>query len=223
LIQAYDSLAAADPRRTRLAGPIAVLRGWNYRWSGESVAQTLGMFWGQALLKKLKGLPNEPGNKKMMRLPRDTSPVEKIEALQEAVARLQADFGRWQVPWGYVNRDQRISAVIDNPEYSDSAPSIPVPFANAIYGSLASIRSLPKPGTKRWYGDYGNSFVAVVEFGPRVRAHAITAGGESGHPDSPHFNDEALRYASGDLRTVYFWPDELKGHVEGVYRPGEDD
>jgi acyl-homoserine-lactone acylase len=221
LVQAYESLPAADPRRAPLAGPIAVLRGWNYRWSGESVAQTLGMFWGQALLKKLKGPAHEPGNKKMMRLPRDTTPVEKLEALQEAVARLEADFGRWQVPWGYINRDQRISAAIDNPVFSDSAPSIPVPFANAIYGSLASIRSLQKPGTKRWYGDYGNSFVAVVEFGPRVRAHAVTAGGESGHPDSRHFNDEAVRYASGDLRQVYFWPDELKGHVERVYRPGE--
>ena len=88
-------------------------------------------------------------------------------------------------------------------------------------GSLASFGASQKPGTKRWYGTYGNSFVAVVEFGPRVRAHAVTAGGESGHPDSPHFNDEALRYASGDLREVYFYPDQLKGHTERVYRPGE--
>jgi acyl-homoserine-lactone acylase len=125
------------------------------------------------------------------------------------------------VPWGEINRIQRISPLI-NPPYSDSAPSLPVPFAEGSYGSLASLRALPKPGTKRWYGDYGNSFVAVVEFGPkRVRAHAVTAGGESGHPNSPHFNDEAQRYASGDLRTVYFYPDQLKGHTERVYRPGE--
>jgi acyl-homoserine-lactone acylase len=61
----------------------------------------------------------------------------------------------------------------------------------------------------------------VVEFGKRVRARAVTAGGESGHPNSPHFNDEALRYASGDLREVYFYPDQLKGHTERTYRPGE--
>jgi acyl-homoserine-lactone acylase len=125
------------------------------------------------------------------------------------------------VPWGELNRAQRISASIDNPTFSDSAPSVPVPFADASFGSLASIRSLPKPGTKRWYGDYGNSFVAVVEFGPRVRAHAVTAGGESGHPNSPHFNDEAVRFAAGNLREVYFWPDQLKGHTEREYHPGE--
>ena len=75
------------------------------------------------------------------------------------------------------------------------------------------------PGTKRYYGTSGNSFVAVVEFGPRVRAWAVTAGGVSGHPGSPHFDDQVGRYASGDLRRVYFHPDELEGHVERRYRP----
>ena len=54
-----------------------------------------------------------------------------------------------------------------------------------------------------------------------MRARAVTAGGESGHPRSPHFNDEAQRYASGNLREVYFYPDQLKGHTERTYRPGE--
>ena len=107
---------------------------------------------------------------------------------------------------------QRISPAIDHP-FSDSAPSIPVPFASSAYGSLAAFGASPKPGTIKWYGTSGNSFVAVVEFGPRVRAHAITAGGESGHLNSPHFNDEALRYASGDLRNV-----ALSRRTEGPHR-----
>jgi len=49
----------------------------------------------------------------------------------------------------------------------------------------------------------------------------VTAGGESGHPQSPHFADQIRRYASGDLREAYFYPDQLKGHTERVYRPGE--
>jgi acyl-homoserine-lactone acylase len=96
-----------------------------------------------------------------------------------------------------------------------------VPVASARWGSLASFGAGPTPGTKKWYGTNGNSFVAVVEFGQRVRARAVTAGGESGHPESPHFNDQALRYASGALREIYFYPEQLKGHVERVYRPGE--
>ena len=219
LIKAYDALPRRDSRFDRLAGPIETLRSWNYRWSASSVAQTLAMYWGLALKKELGAPKSEPGNKVMMRLARDTSPDQKLKALDVAVSSITAAFGRWQVVWGEVNRIQRISPSI-NSSYSDSGPSLPVPFAEGSYGSLASLRSEQKLGTKRWYGNYGNSFVAVVEFGKRVRAHAVTAGGESGNPSSPHFNDEAGRYASGNLRTVYFYPDELKGHVERTYHPG---
>jgi acyl-homoserine-lactone acylase len=220
LLQAYDALPASDPRKGRLAAPIAALRGWNYRWSAESVPQTLAMAWGEALKAALNAPKSEPSNKVMMRLARDTSPELKVQVFDQIVSGLQRDFDRWQVPWGELNRFQRISPAI-HPRYSDSAPSTAVPFAEGRYGSLASVRSLPRPGTKRWYGDYGNSFVAVVEFGKRLRAHAITAGGESGHPESRHFNDEIQRYASGNLREVYFYPDQLKGHAERTYRPGE--
>jgi len=219
LVRAYDALPSSDARKADLAGPIGVLRSWNYRWSTDSVAQSLGMVWGAALKKELNPPKSEPGNKVMMRLARDTNPEQKLRALSAAVARLTKDFGRWQVPWGEINRIQRISNAI-SPPYSDAQPSLPVPFAEGSYGSLASLRSEQKPGTRRWYGNYGNSFVAVIEFGKRVRAHAVTAGGESGHPESPHFNDEAQRYASGDLREVYFYPEQLKGHTERVYHPG---
>ena len=220
LLQAYDALPQRDSRYDQLAGPIAALRGWNYRWSADSVAQSLAMFWGAELKNELNAPKSEPGNKVMMRIGRDTSGEQKLHALEAVVARLTRDFGRWRVPWGEINRIQRISPAI-SPPYSDNAPSLAVPFAEGSYGSLASLRSEQKPGTKRWYGNYGNSFVAVVEFGKRVRAHAVTAGGESGDPSSPHFGDEAQRYASGNLREVYFYPDQLKGHTERLYRPGE--
>ena len=87
-------------------------------------------------------------------------------------------------------------------------------------GLARRVRGRAYPGTKQYYGTSGNSFVAAVEFGPRVQARAVTAGGESGDPKSPHFDDQAGRYAGGDLREVYFYPDELKGHTARVYRPG---
>ncbi len=101
--------------------------------------------------------------------------------------------------------------------FSDAAPSIPVAFPSARWGSLASFGAKAYPGTKRWYGTSGNSFVAVVEFGDRVRARAVTAGGESGDPRASHFNDQAERYATGNLREVYFYPDQLAGHTERTY------
>jgi acyl-homoserine-lactone acylase len=48
----------------------------------------------------------------------------------------------------------------------------------------------------------------------------VTAGGVNGDPASPHFNDQAARYANGQLRDVYFYRGQLKGHTEREYHPG---
>ena len=142
-----------------------------------------------------------------------------LQALAAASERLTADFGTWKTPWGEINRFQRLTGDIVQP-FNDAGPSIPVPFTSARWGSLASFGARTYPGTKKMYGTSGNSFVAVVEFGPRLRAWAVMAGGQSGDIRSPHFADQAQRYAAGALRPVYFHPDELRGHVARRYSPG---
>ena len=94
-------------------------------------------------------------------------------------------------------------------------------FTSAQWGSLASFGARRYEGTKRYYGTSGNSFVAAVEFGPRAKALAISAGGESGDPKSPHFADQALRYTQGDLREVYFYPEDVARHAKRTYSPGQ--
>ena len=140
--------------------------------------------------------------------------------MSSAVDKLTADFGTWETPWGGINRYQRLTGDIVQ-RFSDAAPSIPVPFTSSQWGSLASCGARTYPGTRKKYGTTGNSFVAAVEFGPTIRAKAVTAGGESGNPASRHFGDQAARYAAGDLRDVYFYRSQLEGHIERQYRPGE--
>jgi acyl-homoserine-lactone acylase len=220
LASAWQALPPGDPRRARLAGPIAALSKWDKRWSVMSVPNTLANFWGEELMKAANSRQwNDHRN--MFRHMESLSPEDKLETFTRGLDRLERDFGGWRVPWGEVNRFQRIDPAIDA-HFDDRAPSIPVGFTYNRWGSLASFGASQKPGTKRWYGTSGNSFVAVVEFTPNgPHARAVTAGGESGHPDSPHFNDEAVRYATGNLRDVYFYPAQLRGHTERVYRPGE--
>jgi acyl-homoserine lactone acylase PvdQ len=86
---------------------------------------------------------------------------------------------------------------------------------------LASFGARTYKGSKKMYGTTGNSFVAVVEFGDQVKARAVTAGGQSGDPKSPHFNDQAARYATGDLREVYFYRPQVDAHKEREYHPGQ--
>jgi acyl-homoserine-lactone acylase len=144
---------------------------------------------------------------------------QRLRALAATPDRLEEDFGTWRIAWGDVNRFQRLTGDIVQP-FSDDAPSIPVGFTSAQWGSLASFGARSYPGTVKRYGTSGNSFVAGVEFGDRVRALAVTAGGESGDPSSPHFIDQAERYATGNLREVYFYPSQLEGHTERTYHPG---
>jgi acyl-homoserine-lactone acylase len=220
LASAWQALPSSDPRRARLAEPVAALNAWDKRWSIQSIPNTLANFWGDELAKAV-GAKKWDDHDNAFRHMEALSPAEKLDTFAAALDRLARDFGGWRVPWGEVNRFQRISAKVDSP-FDDKAPSIPVGFTSNRWGSLASFGASQKPGTKKWYGTNGNSFVAVVEFKPAgVQARAVTAGGESGHPESPHFNDEAQRYASGNLREVYFYPEQLKGHTERVYRPGD--
>jgi acyl-homoserine-lactone acylase len=217
LVAAWDRLPAADRLKRRLEGPVAALRGWDYRWSAQSVPTTLAMFWAEPLYAEARQ-PGRQLGETVSSIGR-MSERRRLDALAAAVDQLERDFGRWETPWGEVNRFQRLTGDIVHP-FSDAAPSIPVAFTSGRWGSLASFGAAPRGGSKRWYGTSGNSFVAVVEFGPKVRALAVTAGGESGDPKSPHFNDQAERYATGNLRPVYFYPEDLKGHTERVYRPG---
>ncbi len=220
LVADYDALAADDPLRAKLAGQIELLRYWDYRWGVASMPTSLAVFWGDTLWDEVRKDDTFEGISIYDAMADQAGPQRRLAALVEASDRLEQDFGSWGVPWGEINRFQRNDGAIVQ-TFDDAKPSIPVPFVSSRWGSLASFGAHRWPGTKRYYGTSGNSFVAVVEFGPKVRARAITAGGESGHPDSPHFNDEAERYTTGNLRTVYFWPEQLKGHTERVYHPGE--
>jgi acyl-homoserine lactone acylase PvdQ len=209
LLKAWDQTPGTNPLKAKFAPQIDLLRKWDLRWAVTSVPTSLAVFWGEDVRRRV-GVGDAI----------DQAPAEQLlQSLAAASDRLAADFGSWQTPWGEINRFQRLTGDIVQP-FSDAGPSIPVGFTAAQWGSLASFAARAFPGTKKWYGTSGNSFVAVVEFGERVRARAVTAGGESGLPASPHFNDQAKRYSTGELREVYFYREQLKAHTQREYHPG---
>jgi acyl-homoserine lactone acylase PvdQ len=216
LVKAWDDTPDNDPLKARTAAQIAVLRKWDLRWGVDSVPTSLAIYWAEDVRRRIGGGRGRPADD-----PLGNPPAEPmLQALAAASDKLAADFGSWKTPWGDINRFQRLNDDIA-PKFDDAGPSIPVGFPSATWGSLASFGARAYPGTKKWYGSSGNSFVAVVEFGKTVRARAVTAGGESGSPASKHFSDEAKRYATGDLREVYYYKTQLKGHTEREYHPGE--
>ena len=204
LLKAYDAPPAGSALKTKLADQIEALRHWDYRWSTSSVPTSLAVYWGEAIGNRVNR----------------AAAGDLLNALAQASDKLTRDFGTWRTAWGDINRFQRFDDAI-TPHADDSKPSIPVGFTSSRWGSLASFGARRYPNTKKMYGYNGNSFVAVIEFGDKVRARAVTAGGLSGDPSSPHFNDQASRYASGDLREVYFYRPDVDAHAERTYHPGQ--
>ena len=217
LIRAWDHTPDSDPLKAKTAAQIAVLRQWNLRWGVDSVPTSLAVFWGEDVRRRVGGGGRRGGGAGDEAVANAPAAV-LLQSLAAASDKLQADFGSWKTPWGQINRFQRINDDI-TPNFTDAGPSIPVAFTSSAWGSLASFGARQYPNTKKWYGTSGNSFVAVVEFGDKVRAKAVTCGGESGHPGSKHFDDEATRYATGNLREVYFYKSQLQGHTEREYHP----
>jgi acyl-homoserine-lactone acylase len=221
LVRAWDQAPASHPLKAKLKDPVDLLRKWDHRWAADSVPQSLAFFWGEELWSKSAEAARGAGVSVYEYMRTKATPQQRLEALSVAVDKLTADFGKWATPWGEINRFQRISPAIAHP-FDDSKPSTPVGFASARWGSLASFGARSYNGSKKIYGTSGNSFVAAVEFGKDgVRAKAVTAGGLSSDVNSKHFNDQAERYATGNLRDVYFYPKQLEGHTEKTYKPGQ--
>ena len=220
LLKAWDRTPASNPLKAKLSEQIAALRKWDYRWATSSVPTALAVYWGEEIGRQVSEEVRKATIPSDEFIATRATSDQLLQALSAASDKLTTDFGKWQTPWGDINRYQRLTSDIVQ-KFDDAAPSVPVAFTSARWGSLASFGARTYPGTKKMYGTSGNSFVAVVEFGDQVRAKAVTAGGQSGNPASSHFGDQAVRYSTGDLRDVYFYRSQLEGHIERQYRPGQ--
>jgi acyl-homoserine-lactone acylase len=220
VVKDWDALPDADPLKVRLAAQVALLRGWDLRFATTSVPTSLAVYWGQDMVKHASARAKADRIPVIDFVQTHLTSRERLDALARASDKLQADFGDWKTPWGEINRFQRLTGAVDQ-RYDDGKPSLPVGFTSANWGSLASFGMTAPQTTKRIYGDRGNSFVAAVEFGPRVRAKSILAGGESGDPASPHFADQAAMYSRGEFKDVLYYRADIEKHLERKYHPGD--
>jgi acyl-homoserine-lactone acylase len=200
---------------------IAILSAWDKRSAAHSVATTIAIHWAERIvpmaMRGKTGLINSP-----LELPRalkEMPDATKIGVLQDVLKKLKTDFGTWEVAWGEVNRFQRINNTL-KPTYDDNQPSIPSPFASSTWGSLPSYNSRAYANTKKRYGYGGNSFVCAVEFGKKIKARSLLAGGESGDPQSKHFKDQAEMYTKGQFKDVLFYKEDVLKNAEEQYSPG---
>ncbi len=215
LIKAYD-----ENPISKLKEPIAVLRNWDYRTSKEAIAMTLAHYYGT---KSYRNAERPEGMTPMQLIAywgSESPQKEKLTLFEEVIDQLEADFGTWQMPWGEVHRYQRLNGDIRQP-FDDAKPSIPIGFASGRWGALAAYGERYNNGTKKIYGTRGNSFVAAVEFGEKVKAKTILAGGQSGNPNSPHFDDQIQMYADVKWKDAAYYKEDVLKRAVKTYKPGK--
>ena len=225
LINAYEkNMKQEDTSYNRLKEPIAILKAWDYRSGEESIATTLAIEWAQKLNSTIQRVYIDEGETDQVQRTKQfaatATPQQLLPPLAEVINELNKKWGSWQIPWGRINRFQRLSDDIQL-KFDDSQPSIPVGFASALWGMLPSYNSRYYPGTNKRYGVSGNSFVCAVEFGKRIKAKSLLAGGESGDRNAKHFNDQAEMYTKGQFKDVLFYKEDVMKNAERTYHPGE--
>ena len=226
LVQAFEkNISVSDSLYPVLNEPIQILKAWDYRSGENSIATTLAIEWGQKLLPaifKLKVVDDEEDDQvvRTKMFVAQASHQELLQPLYEVINELKGKFGTWKMPLGDINRFQRVSGDVFQ-EYKDDLPSIPVGFVSSTWGQLPSYTARYFQGTKKRYGVNGNSFVCAVEFGDKIKAKSLLAGGQNGNPQSPHFKDQAEMYTKGKFKDVLFYKEDILKHAERTYHPGE--
>lgn len=225
LLSAYKTVSGDSINASKdLAEAIQVLQAWDRAYGVSSVGQTLAIYWGEQLQRLARSRAAADQRFDNLELTAftisRTTPQEKVTALATVLTDLTHDFGTWKTPWGDINRYQRLTGKTQE-RYDDQQPSLPVAFTSSAWGSLAAFAAKTYPGTKKRYGSVGNSFVAVVEFGKRVKARSVVTGGQSSKPGTAHFTDQAPLYCAGQFKDVLFYPEDVRQHVEKTYHPGK--
>jgi acyl-homoserine lactone acylase PvdQ len=225
LVSSFEkNVSLEDSLYSDLLEPITTLKNWDYYSNENSVATTLAIEWASKLDPIIRKTHINEGEldqvENTQNFARKASPEELLPQLQIVVNELKTKFGTWQIPWGDINRFQRISGEIDL-AYNDTLESLPIGYASALWGSLPSFVSTYQKDTKKRYGYNGNSFVCAVEFGPKVKAKSLLAGGNSGDSKSNHFYDQAEMYRKGQFKDVLFYKEDIQKEAERTYHPGE--
>lgn len=207
-----------------LKEPISILKNWDYYAKENSVATTLAVEWAYKLDPIIQKAYIDEGEldqvENTTNFAKNATAAQMIQQLQTVLKELKSKWGTWQVAWGEVNRFQRSSGDIDL-KYDDSQPSLAIGFGPGSWGSLPSFKSNYQNGSKKRYGYNGNSFVCAVEFGSKIKAKSLLAGGNSGDKNSKHFTDQAEMYQKGQFKDVLFYKEDVEKNAEKTYHPGE--
>lgn len=134
--------------------------------------------------------------------PRDFTDAAQVQSTLEKTAREVEDrFGQMDIAWGKVMRLR--AGEIDLP-------------AQGGPGEMGCFRVIDfaEDQDRKYRADFGDSYVAIVEFSQPVRAMALLSYGNASQPGSPHRLDQLSLLANNQLRPVWLYRRDLLKHLE---------
>jgi acyl-homoserine lactone acylase PvdQ len=187
---------------------------WNRRADASSTGAVAYKFWKDQIWNQDKdildgdraGVPPPPLSAEML-----------LAAVADGAAELKRQWGRLDVKYGDIYRVGREGGSKTWPVSGGSIKGLATPRA-------ISFDDKPGKDGRTFVGHGGQTSTQVVQLSNPPRSWTLLPLGESDHPDSKHFDDQAEKlFAPGKMKSTYFLDkEELLKHVESkkvLHRP----
>jgi acyl-homoserine-lactone acylase len=132
-----------------------------------------------------------------------------VAALERALSSLATEGVDIDAQWGDVHRV--IRGDVDLP-VSGCEPTLGC-FRTLSYNRVS-------PG--RYAANRGDAWIFTVEFGDIPRAYTVLSYGQTAREDSPHYDDQAVLFARGEMKRVSWADSDIERTTLERYRPGEE-
>lgn len=196
-----DLLAAVDQYPdTAAARAAAVLKQWDRAADSASNGTVLFMRWYDKLNGSMYQAPWSPA------CPVETpdglkDPAGAVKLLAAAAREVQEQYGRLDIPWGEVARFR-----INGRDYAANGGS-------GRYGIFRVI-DYSQDKDKKYRAVGGDSYVAAVSFGKKVKAQVLLSYGNATQPGSKHLGDQLPLLSQKKLRAPWLERNEIMQHLE---------
>jgi acyl-homoserine-lactone acylase len=206
--------ARADHADT--AAGLALLERWDNTAAPESRGAVLFAEWWRLYSQALDGAGDDESRPFAVawteEAPLDTprglaDPALAARLFPVAMRETAGRFGSWDVAWGDVHRVRRGN--VDEP-------------VGGCSGALGCFRVLnfQDDADGRRIVSGGDGWVLAVELTDPPRAYSVLGYGQSAREDSPHYADQAMLFARGEMKPVAYTQEDVERRAVRRYRPG---
>jgi acyl-homoserine-lactone acylase len=184
---------------------------WDGNYTIDSTASALFKFWRLKCGEQLNLTPL--GESKPLAA---QTREQMLELLAQTIEEMTAKYGQWNVPWGAVHVVGRGGAYFPAPGADYNSGDKEANFSE----TLLDVRSTELKGVPGIQVANSGSMAMILMFLDKdngVRSYTCTPWGQSGHPESSHYVDQAAGlYSLRTMKPTWWNLDELKQNTEST-------